>query len=91
RWADQLDRTAPILMLHGTEDWRVAPHDALAMAQALLDTDHPFRLMLLEGEGHSLAGHRDEVHAAARAWVDRYVRDQRPPPEPAPRDQPAGP
>lgn len=87
QWADELDPTVPILLLHGAEDWRVAPQDALGMAQALLNAEHPFRFVLLEGEGHSLAGHRDEVGAATRTWLDRYVRDQSPAPEPAPRDR----
>lgn len=75
RWADQLPATTPILLLHGGADWRVAPSQALAMAQALLAARRPYRLVLFEGGDHGLTEHRAEVDRLIDQWLDHYVRD----------------
>jgi pimeloyl-ACP methyl ester carboxylesterase len=78
RWADRLSKTTPILLLHGTADWRVPPGESMALAERLLENRHPFRLVMLEGGDHGLTEHRAEVDRLAREWFDRYVRDRRP-------------
>jgi dipeptidyl aminopeptidase/acylaminoacyl peptidase len=75
RWPEKLHKETPILILHGTSDWRVNPNQALGMAGALLEARHPYRLMMFEGGDHGLSEFRDEVDAAVGAWLDRYVRD----------------
>ncbi len=77
RWADRLCPTTPILLLHGTADWRVSPRDALDMADALYAAKHPFRLLMLEGGDHGLREYRPEVDRATRDFLDSYVRDGR--------------
>jgi dipeptidyl aminopeptidase/acylaminoacyl peptidase len=79
RFADKLHKSTPILLLHGTADWRTRPAtNALAMASALLAAKHPFRLILYEGGAHGLTEHREDVDRATRDWLDRYVRDRKP-------------
>lgn len=73
RWAGQLARRTPILILHGASDEAVDPRHALEMARGLLARDHPFRLVLLEGGDHALTGHREEVERLVRSWLDRHV------------------
>lgn len=77
RWADRLCPTTPIMLLHGTADWRVSPLDALDMADALYAAKHPFRLLMLEGGDHGLREYRSEVDRATREFLDAYVRDGR--------------
>ena len=77
RWAEGLCPTTPILLLHGTADWRVSPLDALDMADALYAAKHPFRLLMLEGGDHGLREYRSEVDRATREFLDAYVRDGR--------------
>lgn len=77
RWAERLCPTTPILLLHGTADWRVSPMDALDMAHALYVAKHPFRLLMLEGGDHGLREYRTEVDRATREFLDTYVRDGR--------------
>ena len=72
-WADRLDRTAPLLLLHGTADDRVAPETALRMAQALLEADHPVRLVLYDGADHGLSPFRGESFAETVRWLDRHM------------------
>jgi dipeptidyl aminopeptidase/acylaminoacyl peptidase len=76
QWADSLPATTPILLLHGTADWRVDPMQVLDMARALLAAKRPYRLVMLEGGDHGLSEHRDEVNRLIDAWLDRYVRDK---------------
>ena len=78
RWADRLHKGTPILLLHGTSDWRVQPTEAFDMARALYETRHPMRLMLFEGGDHGLSDYRAEVFRAVTEWLDRYVRDRAP-------------
>jgi len=75
RWVDKLPATTPVLLLHGTADWRVSPTQALAMAEALQAARHPYRLVMLEGGDHGLSEYRDEVNRLVDDWLDRYVRD----------------
>ena len=80
-WTDQLCKTTPILLLHGSADWRVHPTSALRMADALYASRHPFRFVFLEGADHGLSEYRDEVARMIRDWLDRYVRDEAPLPD----------
>lgn len=74
-WADQLPASTPILLLHGSGDWRVDPTQALDMARALLKARRPFRLVMLEGGDHGLTEYDDEVWHQVYHWLDHYVRD----------------
>jgi len=75
RWAEELAASTPLLILHGTADWRVPPDAALRMASALQAARRPYRLVLLEGSDHALHEHRDEHDRQVRGWFDRFVRD----------------
>ena len=75
-WPERLSATTPILLLHGTADWRVHPSESMRMAQALYDLRRPFRLVMYEGADHGLSEHRSEAYAQIRSWLDRYVRDE---------------
>lgn len=76
RWAGRLHKATPILMLHGSADWRVDPTEALDMARALYEARHPFRFIFFEGGDHGLREYRAETHRATVEWLDRYVRDR---------------
>lgn len=78
QWAERLCPATPILLLHGTADWRVSPRDAMDMADRLFELRRPFRMVLFEGGDHSLSEFRKETGDATRAFLDRYVRDGSP-------------
>jgi dipeptidyl aminopeptidase/acylaminoacyl peptidase len=46
------------------------------MAGALFAARKPVSLLLIEGADHAITERRDEYYEAARAWMDRYVRDR---------------
>ena len=74
-WAGKLSHTTPILVVHGTADWRVGPRDALAMSRALLDAKIPFRLVMFEGGSHGNEEFADEQERMEIDWFNRYLRD----------------
>jgi len=75
RFVDRMPANVPILLVHGTADWRVDPRDSMDMARALYAARKPVSLLLIEGADHAISERRDEYHRATRAWLDRYVRD----------------
>jgi dipeptidyl aminopeptidase/acylaminoacyl peptidase len=69
-------QTTPILIVHGTADWRVSPTDSLNMAGRLLAHRIPFRLVMLEGGDHGLSEYELEVQTMIRDWFWRYLSPQ---------------
>jgi dipeptidyl aminopeptidase/acylaminoacyl peptidase len=78
RWPEKLCKTTPLLVMHGSADWRVHAGQALAMAAALQAAMHPFRFVLFEGADHGLAEFSGEAQRFAQEWLDRYLRDRLP-------------
>ena len=76
RFVDRLPANVPILLVHGTADWRVDPRDSMDMARALFAARKPVSLLLIEGADHRITERRDEYYQAAKVWMDRYVRDR---------------
>ena len=64
-WAEDLPK-APILLMHGTEDERVAPGNGPKMKQRLDALQHPNRLVMFQGADHFLDPAK--VVAEAVAW-----------------------
>jgi dipeptidyl aminopeptidase/acylaminoacyl peptidase len=77
-FADKICKTTPLLIMHGSSDWRVSPEQAFEMTRKLYDYKHPFRFVMFEGGDHSLIEHHEEVKRLARTFLDTYVRDRQP-------------
>ena len=71
---EKLPNDTPILIMHGTDDERVLPHDSLDLSHHLLKNKLPFRLILLERGDHFMRKHRKEVDDMRRTWFDRYLK-----------------
>lgn len=73
-WADKLNPSAPLLLLHGAADRRVSPLDATELAQALLATGRTnIALRIYEEDDHSLSQHHGEWQLAVKQWFDKYL------------------
>lgn len=70
---DRFPQSAPLLILHGTADWRVSPTDSLRLSERLLAGRVPFRLVMLEGGDHSLSEFDMDVQIMVRDWFNRYL------------------
>jgi len=73
-WVDQFPKNVPILLLHGTSDWRVKPTQSLNLALQFEKYRIPHRLILFEGGDHGISEHREEVNEQVTAWFDRFLK-----------------
>lgn len=76
KWADQFPRDVPILILHGTSDWRVRPEQSIRLALELDKYRVPYRLILYEGGDHGISEHKEESNGEAIKWFDRFVKNK---------------
>lgn len=74
KFADKLSKETPILIVHGTADVRVLPHDSIDLSYKLLELKIPFRLVMLEGGDHFMKKHRKEVDEMRKKWFEKYLR-----------------
>ncbi|MDZ7626697.1 MAG: prolyl oligopeptidase family serine peptidase [Ignavibacteriaceae bacterium] len=73
KFPEKLPKDTPILIIHGTNDERVLPHDSIDLSYKLLELKIPFRLVMLEGGDHFLKKHRKEVDEMRRKWYEKYL------------------
>jgi dipeptidyl aminopeptidase/acylaminoacyl peptidase len=73
KFADKLSKETPILIIHGTADERVLPHDSMDLSYKLLELKIPFRLVMLEDGDHFMKKHRKEVDEMRRKWFEKYL------------------
>jgi dipeptidyl aminopeptidase/acylaminoacyl peptidase len=73
KFADKLPKNTPILMIHGTNDERVLPHDSIDLSYELLKHKIPFRLVMLEGGDHFNKKHRKEVDEMRKKWFEKFL------------------
>ncbi len=78
---ERICKTTPILILHGTSDWRVVPQMAIEFSEKLLQHKIPYRLVLFEGGDHGILEYREKVDKMVVEWFDRYVKNGEPPPD----------
>jgi len=84
-WVDKLPKV-PMLIMHGTSDWRVPATHSLRLAEALYKLQYPYRLIHFEGGDHGIWEYKLQVERQMFGWLDRFVRDG----EPLPNMQPHG-
>lgn len=75
KWANQFSKKVPILMLHGTSDWRVKPQQSLNMAQEFTKYRIPYRLIMFEGGDHGISEFKEEVEKSVLHWFNRYLKN----------------
>ncbi len=73
-FADKLSKNTPLLILHGTADRRVPPHNSIDLSYKLLEYNFPFRLVLLENGDHFLKAHKKEIDSLRKFWFEKYLK-----------------
>lgn len=81
QWADEMCKTTPLLIMHGSSDWRVSPQASLNLVDKLYEYKHPTRFILFEGADHSIREYHREMLQEIRRHFDLYVRDGAPLPD----------
>jgi dipeptidyl aminopeptidase/acylaminoacyl peptidase len=71
---EKLSKNTPLLILHGTDDKRVLPHDSLDLSYQLLKHKIPHRLVMLEGGDHFMRKHRKEVDEMRKNWYLKFLK-----------------
>jgi dipeptidyl aminopeptidase/acylaminoacyl peptidase len=74
KFADKLSKNTPLLIIHGTNDERVLPHDSVDLSYKLLELKIPFRLVMLEGGDHFNKKHRKEVDEMRKDWFNKFLK-----------------
>jgi len=75
KWAEKIPTNIPILLLHGGNDERVDVKNAKIMAQKLTELKHPHKLVIYEGDNHSISGHRREMQDELITWFNEKLRN----------------
>jgi len=75
QWPEKLPANVPVLIIHGTADWRVSPLQAFDMARALYTANRPVRFVMYEGGSHGVPEFAAVRDALMRSWLDDYLRD----------------
>lgn len=74
-------KNTPLLVMHGTADWRVNPLQSIDLVRELQRHRHPYRLVLFEGADHGLAEVKKEMMGQMIGWFDTYVKNRSPLPD----------
>lgn len=74
-WANKMCKTTPILIMHGSSDWRVQATESLELVSNLYKYKHPVRFILFEGADHGIREFRDEFFSQTKSFFDYYLRD----------------
>lgn len=72
RVAQQVD-LPPILILHGTADWRVDPRDSFEVAEALQARGRPYSLHIFDDDVHGLLWHWRERDRLTVDWFRQHM------------------
>jgi dipeptidyl aminopeptidase/acylaminoacyl peptidase len=81
---------APVLIAHGTEDWRVHVKQAHAMIDALEDAGVEVESHLYDGEIHGFLDERNRIdfYAKLAAFFERHLMEAQPAPSKAAAESP---
>jgi len=74
-WPEKFCKKSPLLMMHGSADWRVPLNDSLDLSRLLYEHKVPHRLVVFEGADHGINEFRKERNMMTRDWFDRYVKN----------------
>ncbi|MBK6642366.1 MAG: prolyl oligopeptidase family serine peptidase [Bacteroidetes bacterium] len=74
-WAESMCSQTPLLIMHGSSDWRVLPSESFELVNKLYQYKHPTRFILYEGADHGINEFREERFAEMKRHFDYYLRD----------------
>lgn len=74
-WVEKFPKDVPILMLHGSSDWRVKATQSLNLAIEFEKHRIPYRLKIFEGADHSISQFRDEADDDVMQWFERFLKN----------------
>lgn len=74
RWADELPRDLPVLLIHGGRDDRVDPQSGPRLKARLNQVGIVNKLVVYPDDDHLLRKHRDEARTEVVAWFRAHMQ-----------------
>ena len=74
-WADKMCKTTPLLIMHGSSDWRVKASESLELVQELYKHKHPVRYILFEGADHRISEFRNQFFSQTKSFFNYYLKN----------------
>ncbi|GMN06429.1 prolyl oligopeptidase family serine peptidase [Croceitalea sp. MTPC5] len=74
-WADKMCKTTPMLIMHGSSDWRVTASESLELVQELYKYEHPVRYILFEGADHRISEFRSDYFSHMKGFFQHYLKE----------------
>jgi dipeptidyl aminopeptidase/acylaminoacyl peptidase len=74
-WVNKISKKTPILIIHGSADWRVNPLDSIEICANFVKEKVPHKFILYEGADHSISEFKNESFSEILSWLDRYVKE----------------
>jgi len=71
-WPESI--TAPLLILHGSYDWRVQASTQERFARVLQAAGKPYELHIYDADNHGLTMNRGDVDARVIAWFMKHLK-----------------
>ena len=71
-WSDKIPKI-PILLLHGTADWRVSVENSIKLSLELYKNKIPYKLVIYPGGDHSLSEYITEVKNEIILFINNYL------------------
>lgn len=72
-WPEKIN--VPLLLLHGTADWRAdARTQALALAERLQELRKPYELIIYAGDDHGASLNREDADRRIVEWFKRHMK-----------------
>lgn len=82
-WPEKIN--APVLILHGEDDWRVQKSQAEKIANKLNELGKPYELVIYPKGSHGLTENKNDRDRRILEWFEKYIlTPPSPPPTPAP-------
>ncbi|MFN2596280.1 MAG: alpha/beta hydrolase family protein [Pyrinomonadaceae bacterium] len=71
-WAGKIN--APVLLLHGTADWRVSTSQVLALAQKLQESGKTYELIVYANDDHGVPLNREDADRRIVEWFRMHMK-----------------
>lgn len=85
-WPEKIN--APVLILHGEDDWRVQKSQAEKIANKLNELGKPYELVIYPKGSHGLTENKNDRDRRILEWFEKYILT---PPSPQPTPAPTPP
>ena len=72
-WVDELPVDVPVLLMHGTNDKRVHVSHSKELAEALEKRNIPHKLVLFEGDNHTLVQNKEQSNKELVNWFHKHL------------------